>query len=475
MAAPEQPAQGSAAQAERAALVGRVDEEELYGPSEELLENVSAALSAGDIALVESLIEPLHPADVADLIEHLEPEQRKLFLDITRHALEPETISHLDESLRDEVVDQMAPAELAEMVTELDTDDAVDLLEDLDDDTQRQVLDNLPAADRVYLERGLTYPEDSAGRLMQRELVAVPAAWNVGETIDHLRAAADLPDDFYDLFVTDEGQKPVGSVPLSRVLRSKRGTGLNEIMDEELRLVPADTDQEAVAYLFRQYGLMSAPVVDAESRLIGVITVDDVVRVIDEEAEEDLLNIVGVGDTDFHAPAHVIAFQRVRWLVVTLINTLIAAFVISRFEDTIGHYPALAVLMPITAAMGGNAGVQVITVTVRALATRDITPTSNVGRIILKELAVGFMNALVFSVILGTLGGFWFGNPALGFVLGAAMIFNMVWAGFAGTAIPIVMEKLGFDPATGAGPFLTTTTDCLGFFAFLGLATLFLT
>jgi magnesium transporter len=463
------------AQSDRATVVETVDEEELYGPSEELLENVSAALAAGDVSLVESLIEPLHPADVADLIEHLESDQRKLFLDITRHALEPETISHLDESFRDEVVDQMAPAEIAEMVTELDTDDAVDLLEDLDNATQRQVLDNLSAADRVYIEQGLTYPEDSAGRLMQRELVAVPASWNVGETIDHLRAAADLPDDFYDLFVLDAGQKPLGSVPLSRVLRSARDTRLDAIMDEELRLVPADTDQEAVAYLFRQYGLMSAPVVDAGGRLIGVITVDDVVRVIDEEAEEDLLNIVGVGDTDFHAPAYVTAFQRVRWLVVTLINTLIAAFVISRFEDTIGHYPALAVLMPITAAMGGNAGVQVITVTVRALATREITPNSRVGRIILKELLVGLMNAVVFAIILGTLGGFWFGNAALGIVLGAAMIFNMVWAGFAGTAIPIVMEKLGLDPAIGAGPFLTTTTDCLGFFAFLGLATLFLT
>lgn len=470
------PEQGQASsEKDRGTVVETVDEEELYGPSEELLENVSAALAAGDIPLVENLIEPLHPADVADLIEHLEPDQRKLFLDITRHALEPETISHLDESLRDEVVDQMAPAELASMVTELDSDDAVDLLEDLDDETQRQVLDNLPAADRLYLEQGLTYPEDSAGRLMQRELVALPAAWNVGETIDYLRATADLPDDFYDLFVLDAAQKPLGSVPLSRVLRSKRETRLNEIMDEELRLVPADTDQEAVAYLFRQYGLMSAPVVDANGRLIGVVTVDDVVRVIDEEAEEDLLNIVGVGDTDFHAPAYVTAFQRVRWLVVTLVNTLIAAFVISRFEDTIGHYPALAVLMPITAAMGGNAGVQVITVTVRALATREITPSSNVGRIVMKELTVGLMNAIVFAVILGTLGGLWFGSVGLGFVLGSAMIFNMVWAGFAGTTIPIVMEKLGFDPATGAGPFLTTTTDCLGFFAFLGLATLFLT
>lgn len=460
---------------ERASTVETIDEEELYGPSEELLENISAALSDGDIALVETLIEPLHPADVADLIEHLKPEERKLFLEITRHVIEPETISHLEESLRDEVVEQMRPEELAEVVSELDSDDAIDLLEDLDEAKQQEVLNRVPAEERAVLEHGLTFPEDSAGRLMQRELVAISADWTVGETIDYLRAAKELPDDFYDLFIVDAAHKPIGSVPLSRAMRSPRTTKLSGIMETELRLVPADMDQEAAAYLFKQYALVSAPVVDETGRLIGVITVDDVVRVIEDEAEEDLLNIVGVGDTDFHDPAHLTAFRRVRWLVVTLINTLIASMVISRFEGTIGQYPALAVLMPITAAMGGNAGVQVITVTVRALATKDITQNSNLRRIIGKELLVGLMNACVFAAILGTLGGLWFGHIQLGFVLAGAMIFNMVWAGFAGTMIPLAMDRLGFDPATGAGPFLTTTTDCLGFFSFLGLASLFLT
>ena len=367
---------------DRGSTVETIDEEELYGPSEELLENISAALSEGDITLVETLIEPLHPADVADLIEHLKPEERKLFLEITRHVIEPETISHLEESLREEVVEQMKPEELAEVVTELDSDDAVDLLEDLDEDVQQEVLNRVPAEERAELEHSLAYPEDSAGRLMQRELVAIPEHWTVGQTIDHLRAARELPDDFYDLFIVDAGHKPIGSVPLSRAIRSPRTTKLSDIMETELRLVPADTDQEAAAYLFKQYALVSAPVTDETGRLIGVITVDDVVRVIEDEAEEDLLNIVGVGDTDFNDPAHMTAFRRVRWLVVTLINTLIASMVISRFEGTIGQFPALAVLMPITAAMGGNAGVQVITVTVRALATKDITPTSNLKRII---------------------------------------------------------------------------------------------
>jgi magnesium transporter len=454
--------------------VETADEEELYGPSEELLENVSAALAEGDIPQVETLIEDLHPADVADLIEHLEPDERKLFVEITRHVIEPETISHLEETVREEVVEQLGPAAVAEVVSELDTDDAVELLEDLEPEQQAQVLQSVPAEERLLLQQSLTFPEDSAGRLMQRELVAVPSLWTVGETIDYLRSEKELPENFYDLFVVDETHKPAGSVPLSRVLRSPRATRLTDIMETDLRLVPADMDQEAVAYLFRQYALVSAPVVDGAGRLIGVVTVDDVVRVIDEEAEEDLMNIVGASDTDFHAPPHIIAWQRVRWLVVTLINTLIAATVISQFQETIQHTVALAVLMPIVAAMGGNAGVQVITVTVRALATRDITPQSNLLRIVGKELLVGFLNALVFAAILGAIATWWFGHVELGYVLAGAMIFNMVWAGMAGTLIPLAMDRLGIDPAIGAGPFLTTTTDVLGFFSFLGLATLFL-
>jgi magnesium transporter len=468
MPAPEQ-------EEERGSTVETVDEEELYGPSEELLENVSAALAEGDIPQVELLIEDLHPADVADLIEHLGQEERKLFVEITRHVIEAETISHLDETVRDEVVEQLGPQAVAEVVGELDSDDAVELLEDLEPEQQQEVLQSMPAAERILLQQGLTFPEDSAGRLMQRELVAVPSHWTVGETIDFLRAAKELPDDFYDLFVVDPTHKPLGSIPLSRAMRSPRTTRLTDIMETELRLVPFDTDQEAVAYLFKQYALVSAPVVDDAGRLIGVITVDDVVRVIDEEAEEDLMKIVGASGGDFHAAAHIIAWQRVRWLVVTLINTLIAATVISQFQDTIQHLVALAVLMPIVAAMGGNAGVQVITVTVRALATRDITPQSNVMRIVGKELIVGLLNALVFSAILGVVAGLWFGHAELGLVLAGAMIFNMIWAGFAGTLIPLAMDRLGLDPAIGAGPFLTTTTDVLGFFSFLGLATLFLT
>ncbi|MGH6958981.1 MAG: magnesium transporter, partial [Dongiaceae bacterium] len=368
----------------------------------------------------------------------------------------------------------LGPQELAAAVAELDTDDAVDLLEDLDEEAKQRILAAVPAEERVILEKGLTYPEDSAGRLMQRELVAVPAYWTVGETVDFLRASQDLPDDFYDLFIVDPAHRPVGTVPLSRAMRTKRPVRLTDIMETELRTVPVTMDQEAVAYMFRQYALVSAPVVDEAGRLVGVVTVDDVVHVIDEEAEEDLMSLSGVGESDFHAPAAETAWRRMRWLFVTLINTLIASTVILQFDATIQQIVALAVLMPIVAAMGGNAGMQVVTVTVRALATRDLTPGSNLLRTVGKELIVAGMNAGLFALIMGGIAAAWFHDWHLGFVLGAAMVFNMLWAGLAGTVIPLTLHRLGMDPAVSAGPFLTTTTDVLGFFSFLGLATWFL-
>ncbi len=435
---------------------------------------MSAAIETGNTDEIKRLVDELHPADVADLIERLEPTDRRLFIAFNRDHVAAETIAELEDSVREEVIELLGPKAIASAMVELDTDDAVEILEDLDAEQQREVLSSVPAEERVILTEALTFPEESAGRLMQRDLVAIPLSWTVGETIDYLRSAKDLPDDFYDLFVIDDERRPKGSVPLSRAMRSPRATRLTDIMEVELRTIPADMDQEAAAYLFRQYALVSAPVVDAKERLIGVITVDDVVRVIDEEAEEDLMKLVGAPDTYFQAPAYFIAWRRLRWLAVTLINTLIAASVISRFQDTIQHVVALAVLMPIVAAMGGNAGVQVITVTIRALATRDITAANNIWRIVGKEMLVGLMTAIFFAAVLGTIAGLWFKDPALGIVLAAAMVFNMVWAGFAGSLIPLVLSRLGFDPATGAGPFLTTTTDVLGFFSFLGLATLFL-
>jgi magnesium transporter len=331
----------------------------------------------------------------------------------------------------------------------------------------------VPVEERVILEQGLTYPEESAGRLMQRTLVAVPSFWTVGETIDFLRASDDLPDDFYDLFIVDPAHKPLGAVPLSRAMRTKRPVKLTEIMETDLRTIPVDMDREEVAYMFRQYALASAPVVDEDGRLVGVITVDDVVHVIEEETEEDLMGLGGVGESDFHAPALTTAWRRIRWLVVTLINTLIASSVISQFDATIQQIVALAVLMPIVAAMGGNAGMQVVTVTVRAIATKELQP-GTVARVILKEILVAASNGIIFALVMGTISGLWFHDWRLSVVLAAAMLFNMMWSGIAGTMIPLTLSRLGVDPAIAAGPFLTTTTDVLGFFLFLGLATVFL-
>lgn len=448
---------------------------DFVGVSEALVDRVREALTNGKLDRVEEIAHELHAADFADLLQELTSEERRLIIAVTRHIIDPETLNHLDEAVREEVIDLMGPRELAQAVTELETDDAVEILEELDDDAKRRILEAMPAEERAGIEQGLTYPEDSAGRLMQRALVAVPQHWTVGETIDFLRANDDLPDDFYDLFIVDPTHTPVGAVPLSRAIRNKRAVKLTEIMETDFRVIPATMDQESAAHIFRQYGIVSAPVVDEGGRLIGVITVDDVVHVIEEEAEEDLLGIVGVSETDFHAPAVSTAWRRVRWLVVTLCNSAIAATVILQFQATIEQIVALAVLMPIVAAMGGNAGVQVITVTVRALATRDLQPRGHaVWRLIAKELMVGAINGVVFAAIVGLAAALWFGSWELGAVLAGAMIFNMVWAGLAGTLIPVTLARFEIDPAIGAGPFLTTTTDVLGFFSFLGLATLFL-
>jgi magnesium transporter len=445
-----------------------------YGVSPETVQTAREALERQQGHVVRELIEELHAADVADLLEQLTPEEREQFLAFTKEEIEAETLTYLDEDVRDEVLEALGPQEVAQAVSELDSDDALDVLEDLDEEDKQRILASIPAADRLILEEGLTYPQESAGRLMQRALVAIPSFWTVGETIDFLRASEDLPDDFYDLFIVDPAHKPIGVVPLSRAMRTKRPVKLTEIMETELRTVPVDMDREEVAYMFRQYGLASVPVVDESGRLVGVITVDDVVHVIEEETEEDLMGLRGVGESDFHAPALVTAWRRLRWLVVTLVNTLIAASVISQFEATIERIVALAVLMPIVAAMGGNAGMQVVTVTVRALATRDLSPGSNLLRAVGKEALVAIVNAAAFAAIMGGIAGLWFGDWHLGAVLAAAMIFNMIWAGLAGTLIPLALDHLGMDPAVSAGPFLTTTTDVLGFFSFLGLATLFL-
>ncbi|MEE9140439.1 MAG: magnesium transporter [Alphaproteobacteria bacterium] len=443
--------------------------EKAVGLSSDFVRSVVAALDERDRARVRHLIAPLHPADAADLIQRLNDEERHVLVEALHPEIDPKVLSELDETVRDAVIEQLGTDEVAAAVTELDTDDAVDLIEDLDAEVQQEVLKAIPAVERVMLETGLAYPEDSAGRLMQRELVAVPAFWSVGEVIDHLRTAEDLPDDFYDLFIVDPRHRPVGKIPLSRVLRTKRPVAVGDIMLAQFITVPVDMDQEEVAFLFRQRDLVSAPVVEADGRLMGVITVDDVVDVIDEEAEEDIMHLGGVTGDDLYRAVLATTRSRFSWLLVNLLTAIVASIVIFQFKDTIEKIVALAVLMPIVASMGGNAGTQTLTVSVRALATKELTPT-NALRIVGKELLVGSFNGILFAILAGVVAWLWFDDMALGLVIAAAMIINLVVAGFAGTAIPIGLARTGIDPAVASTVLLTTITDVIGFLAFLGLA-----
>lgn len=445
----------------------------LYGVSQETIRELEESLEEGNKDAVQHLIAPLHAADVAVVIEYISPQLRDSLIEILRPQFDPYIFTHLNEIVREEVIEQLGTRDVAEAIGRLKSDDAVALIEDLEEEQQRKILEYIPLSDRVILEEVLTYPEDSAARLMQREIVCVPNFWTVEEALKYMTKERNLPEKFYDLFVVDPKHVPIGGVPLSLLLRQPPSTKIMDIMLVDIKKIPATMDQEDVALLFQKYGLVSAPVVDSAGRIIGMITVDDVVDVIEEEAEKDIMHLSRVTESDFYEPLLSTSYSRIRWLLITLINTLLAATVISQFQPTIQKMVALAVLMPITTAMGGNAGMQVVTVTVRALATRELG-MANMSRAIWKEVLVGLINGIVFGGIMGTIAAFWFSDPALGMVLGGALVFNMMWAAVWGVILPILIEKMGMDPAISAGPFLTTTTDLLGFAIFLGLAWFFL-
>ncbi len=438
-----------------------------------LVSEVRQALESGNLDLAAGLARPLHAADLADLVQLLEPEERLRLVTALGPDMDPDTFSYLDETVRDELLEVLGPERAGQIVAELETDDAVDIIEELDEEEQREILERLPMPERIAVEEQLAYPEDSAGRLMQREFVAVPEYWLVGQTIDYMRTTPELPDEFYDIFIIDPRMRPVGGVPVSRVLRSRRSVPIRELKLKELRLVPATMDQEEVAFLFRQYGLVSAPVVDADGRLIGVITVDDVVDVIQEEAEDDILKLGGVQETDVFARPVETVKRRAPWLVVNLVTAILASLVIAMFEEAIAQLVALAVLMPIVASMGGNAATQTLTVAVRSLAVRELTP-ANAARVIVKELLVGTINGLLFLAVGVVVALVWFGDPTLALVFGLAMLINLATAAFAGVAVPLAFHRFGLDPAVASGVFVTTVTDVVGFFAFLGLAGYFL-
>jgi magnesium transporter len=442
-------------------------------PSREVVDAVLAAVEAGDHARLVQLLEPLHEADVADLLEQISRGERRALIALWGGALDGAVLSELEEGVRDEVVAELPDPILAAAVQELETDDVVYLAEDMEAPQQERILRALDEEDRVAVERSLQYGEDSAGRLMQREVVVAPEHWTVGDAIDFMRAEEWLPESFYDLIVVDPRMHPVGMVALGRLMGSARAVPLRGIMAAEMRTIRVDQPQEDVAYLFNQYHLISAPVVDADGRLVGVITIDDAMEVLEEETEEDMRLLAGVGDEELSDGVLAIVRRRFVWLTVNLGAAIVAASVIAQFTDTIRAFVALAVLMPIVASMGGNAGTQALTVTVRALATRDLT-ASNRRRFIGREALVGLFNGLGFAALIGVLSGLYFQDAVLGAVIALAMVGNLIVAGFAGALIPIALDKLGADPALASGTFVTTTTDVFGFFAFLGLASVML-
>ena len=439
---------------------------------------VVQALDSGDKESLTELVSGLHHADVADVVERLDPERRDQLLHAMGDDLPPEVLAELDYAVLEDVLEEMDFKRIAAAVRELDTDDAVLIVDELEEPDQKKVLQAIPAPDRRLIEQSLAYPEDSAGRLMQRHVVTVPTHWTVGETIDFLRAEADrdaesLPEAFYDIFVVDPSHHPVGAIHLSHLLRSNRRIMVADIMQTEMKLIPVTMDQEEVAFLFRQRDLVSAPVVDEAQRLVGAITIDDVVDVIHEEHEEDLLALAGVGEDDLYAAAIDTTKARFSWLLVNLLTAVLASLVIGLFEATLQQVVALAILMPIVASMGGNAGTQTLTVAVRALATRELTAT-NAYRVIGKEVLVGAINGALFAVITGVVAWLWFQDQTIGLIIAMAMIVNLIVAGLAGASIPLLLDRAGVDPAIASSVFLTTVTDVVGFFAFLGLAALIL-
>jgi magnesium transporter len=443
------------------------------GIRSEFLHAVVSALDEGDAAKVRELTLSLHEADLANLIELLRPEQRGTLIATLGEDFDAAALPELDEAVRDQVIEAMPSEQVAEALQQLDSDEAVYLLENLDKEDQSDILAKLPHFERIALERSLEYPEDSAGRIMQTDLIAVPPFWSVGQTIDYMREAQDLPDRFYEIFVVDPAYHLLGSVALNHLLRSKRPTTIDSITERDMHPIAVEADQEAVARQFERYNLTSAPVVDDGGRLVGVITADDVVEVVQEEASEDILRMGGVAGESVSDSVWQTTRHRFTWLLANLVTAILASVVISLFEATIEQMVALAVLMPIVASMGGNAGTQTMTVAVRALATQDLGP-ANAARVILRESAVGVLNGLVFAVIIAAIAFFWFGSGRLGLVIGLAMVVNLFAAAVAGILIPLGLEELGLDPAIASGVFVTTVTDVVGFFAFLGLAALWL-
>lgn len=436
--------------------------------NKEFINTFSDNIELRNVDFINQTLKDLHEADIANLIENLNPDTRNKLIEIESFNIEPEIFIELNESIQSEVLQLLSIDSLIKIIKRLESDDAIKILENLSKENKEKVLEKLPPKDKFLLQEGLSYPEDSAARIMQREFTAVPSNWTVGQTIDYLREDKELPKEFLEIFIVDNDFKPIGTVPSSRVLRTARESKMNLIMNEMPVLISVNMDKEEVGHAFENYNLVSAGVVNKENKLVGMITADDVVTVVQEEAEEDTLRLAGVGDEEITDSVMLKTKRRFNWLLLNLFTALLATWVISNFGASIEQMVALAFLMPIVASMGGNAGMQTLAVTIRAIATKELSK-SNLNKVIGKEFLIGILNGIIFAIITAIIVQLWFKDLNLSMLIGVSMILNMIVAGLFGILVPVSLKKINVDPALASSVFVTTITDVIGFLSFLGL------
>ncbi len=440
--------------------------------NKEFINTFTQNIESRNVEFINQTLKDLHEADVANLIENLNPDTRNKLIEIESFNIDPEIFIELNESIQSEVLQLLSIESLIKIIKRLESDNAIKILENLSKEIKEKVLEKLPPKDKFLLQEGLSYPEDSAARIMQREFTAVPSNWTVGQTIDYLRENKDLPEEFLEIFIVDNDFKPIGTVPSSRVLRTSRDLKMNSIMREMPVLISVNMDKEEVGLTFENYNLVSAGVVNKENKLVGMITADDVVTVVQEEAEEDALRLAGVGDEEITDSVMLKTKRRFNWLLLNLFTALLATWVISFFGASIEQMVALAFLMPIVASMGGNAGMQTLAVTIRAIATKELSK-SNFNKVVGKEFLIGILNGIIFAIITAIIVQLWFKELNLSLLIGISMILNMIVAGLFGILVPVSLKKLNIDPALASSVFVTTITDVIGFLSFLGLGSFY--
>ena len=449
-----------------------IDKKVNFEFNKEFINVFNKKIKDNDAEYLNKALKEQHPADSADIIENLSFENRSKLIELEGFNVEPEIFIELNESIQTEIFILLSAQSIANILKHLESDNALKILENLDENKKNVVLDKLSPKDRFILQEGLSYPEDSAARIMQREFTTIPSNWHVGQTIDYLRENKDLPEEFLEIFIVDNNFKPIGTVPSSKVLRASRESKMNSIMNEMQVLIPVNMDKEEVGHIFENYNLVSAGVVDKENKLVGMITGDDVFTVLKEEAEEDVLRLAGVGDEEITDSILQKTKRRFNWLLLNLFTALLATWVISKFGASIEQMVALAFLMPIVASMGGNAGMQTLAVTIRALATKELS-SANFGKIVTKEFVIGILNGIIFAIITGVIVQLWFKEFNLSILIGVSMILNMMVAGLFGILVPVSLKKFNIDPAIASSVFVTTITDVIGFLSFLGLGSYF--